>query len=321
MRIISILDTTICDYNLGNQIIMESVYKILDELFPDAFIFKLQYGEKFGKLSLNYIRKSDFTFFGGTNSLSSQMNKYSQMGFRFSDLIFVKNKLILLGVGWWQYQKKTNLYTRIFLKNLLREDIFHSVRDSYSKKMLNSIGINNVINTSCPTTWCLTPEHCQKIPTKKSENVIITITDYNFQYESEKKLIETIFPYYKKVFFWLQGVGDLKLINSLEDIIKKHKDKFYIIPPKLKEYDNILKNEDIDYIGTRLHAGIRALQFGKRTLIVEIDNRAKEISKDINLPTINRGNIDSLMKFITDGFKIDIKIPEININKWKSQFK
>lgn len=55
LEILSVLDTTICEYNLGNQIIMDSIYKIINEIFPEAFVFKLQYAEKFGMKSLKYI--------------------------------------------------------------------------------------------------------------------------------------------------------------------------------------------------------------------------------------------------------------------------
>ena len=47
----------------------------------------------------------------------------------------------------------------------------HSVRDSYTKKMLNSIGINNVVNTSCPTVWNITPDHLATIPDTKAKYV------------------------------------------------------------------------------------------------------------------------------------------------------
>jgi hypothetical protein len=316
MKVITILDTTICDYNLGNQIIMESIYEIINELFPNDFIFRLQYAEKFGKLSLGYIRMSDFCFFGGTNSLSSQMNRYSQMGFRLEDLLFIKNKITLLGVGWWQYQSKPNLYTRFFLKDLLSMHVFHSVRDSYTKQMLESIGIKNVINTSCPTTWKLTPEHCSQIPSKKSENVIITLTDYNQQYNLDEKFLRLIFSYYKKIFYWIQGVGDYKYIQSFNI----DKNRLYIIPPKLHLFDEILKNEDVDYIGTRLHAGIRAIQHKKRALILAIDNRAKEMSKDINLNVVERNDLSSIENFILNDYKTLIKVPFMEIERWKKQF-
>ena len=50
-------------------------------------------------------------------------------------------------------------------------------------------------------------------------------------------------------------------------------------------------SENIDYVGTRLHAGIRALQHKKRTIIIGIDNRAIEKAKDFNLTVIDRKNI------------------------------
>jgi len=297
---------------------MDAVNKIANELFEDDFIFRLQYAEKFGRQSLGYVRKSDFTFFGGTNSLSSQMNKYSQMGFRLSDLLFIKNKLTLLGVGWWQYQAKPNLYTRFFLKNLLSRNILHSVRDSYTKQMLGGIGVSNVVNTSCPTTWNLTVKHCEQIPLTKSENVLITLTDYNQLKQLDEKFLELIFSNYKKVFYWIQGSGDLKYINSFTNI---DRNRLCVIPPKLHLYDEILKNEDVDYIGTRLHAGIRAIQHKKRSLILAIDNRAKEISKDINLNIADRDDFSAISSFISNSYETKLNIPFNDIEKWKGQFR
>ena len=132
-------------------------------------MFRLQYAERFGRQSLRHMRHSDYIFWGGTNALTSHMNKYKQMGFLLKDLLFVKD-LILLGVGWWQYQGKPNLYTRLFLRRLLSLERIHSVRDSYTEGMLKSIGIENVVNTSCPTVWGITREHCRRIPTLKGKN-------------------------------------------------------------------------------------------------------------------------------------------------------
>jgi len=318
MKTISVFDTTISNYNLGNQIIMDAVDNILNEIFQDDFIYRLQYAEKFGRQSLSYIKKSDFTFFGGTNSLSSQMNKYSQMGFTVSDLLFIKNKLTLLGVGWWQYQPLPNIYTKFFLKNLLSNNILHSVRDSYTKEMLSKIGIYNVVNTSCPTTWKLTYEHCLSIPSKKSENVLITLTDYNKSTELDKKLLDLVFKKYKKVYYWIQGNGDLEYIDSFNNL---DKNKLIIIGPKLFLYDEVLQEEDVDYIGTRLHAGIRAIQKSKRVLILAIDNRAKEISKDINLNIADRDDFSAISNFISNSYKTELNIPFENIEKWEGQFK
>ena len=75
--------------------------------------------------------------------------------------------------------------------------------------------------------------------------------------------------------------------------------KIQVLPQSLEGYDNLLKSsDDLDYIGTRLHAGIRALQFKRKSIIVGIDNRSKEISKDINLPIINRKEMRKLNDLI-----------------------
>ena len=317
MKTISLLDTTVSDFNLGNQIIMEAVNDIINDLFEHDFIFKLQYAEPFGKQSMRYLRQSDYIFFGGTNSLSSQMNRYTQMGFTLSNIFYISN-LTLLGVGWWQYQSRPNLYTKYFLKKLLSTTTLHSLRDSYTQKMLSDIGIHNTINTSCPTTWSLTKEHCQKIPINKAHDVITTFTDYNKHPIFDQTLINLLLDNYETVYFWVQGIGDLEYLNNL---YIPHKQRLKIIPPKLKNYDHLLKNTQIDYIGTRLHAGIRALQHQQRSLIIAIDNRAKEISNDIGLNIANRDDVTKIIEFIEKPYVTDLTVPLENISKWKEQFK
>lgn len=317
MKQIAVLDTTISDYNLGNQIIMEAVNEIIYELFTNYFVYKIQYAEDFGKQSLRYIRQADYSFFGGTNSLSSQMNRYKQMGFTLADIRYVNN-LILLGLGWWQYQDKPNFYTKALLRGLLSSKHIHSVRDSYTQKQLASININNVVNTSCPTTWKLTKSHCENIPTKKAASVVTTLTDYSKDYIRDKQLIQLLLDSYENVYFWIQGIGDKKYV---EELVVSIDSKIKFVHPNLKDYDFLLDNEDLDYIGTRLHAGIRALQRAKRTLIISIDNRAKEISKDINLVVVDRKNeFDKIIFFINSDIIMNINIPTSNINKWKNQF-
>lgn len=316
MKTISLLDTSINNYNLGNQIIMDSINEIIDDIFPDSFLFRMQASEKFGNTSKKHFKLSDFIFYGGTNALTSNINKEKYIGFSPYDLISF-NRLSLVGVGWWQYQGKPNLYSRIFLKRLLDNQIIHSVRDSYTQHKLASIGIENVINTSCPTTWKLDQEHCRKIPKVKSDYAIFTLTDYNKNPSFDKSFIQTLKSTYSKIFFWPQGIGDLEYFSNI-DI--KMKNDIKILPPNLKSFDDLLQNEKIDYVGTRLHAGIRALQNKKRTLILSIDNRSSEISHDINLNTCKRGDKQKLDFFIKNEMPTNIKLPLNNINIWKSQF-
>lgn len=316
MKTISILDTDITSSNLGNEIIMESVNGVLNELFFDDFFIRIQCTDLIGGMSKKYISLSDFSFIGGSNLLTSEMNVYKQIGFKMLDS-FKINEMILFGVGWWQYQKEPNLFTKIFLKNLLSTKNIHSVRDCYSEQKLKKLGITNVLNTSCPSTWGLTKIHCAQIPKKKSENVVFTLTDYNLDYQNDENLINLIKAHYENIYFWPQGLNDIKYLDSLK--INDH-NRINILPPKLKAFDNLLKNNDIDYIGTRLHGGIRAMQMKKRALIISIDNRASEISSDIGINIAARGSENDLRNFINSSFETSVIIPEENISIWKNQF-
>jgi hypothetical protein len=315
MKIISVFDTAINDYNLGNQIIMEAILSIIDELFPDDFLFTLPCDGGISKLAHGSMSRSDYVLFGGTNALSSYMLEYNQLGFRLSDLIKFGN-LTLLGVGWWQYQGRPDFYTRSFLRRLLSKTALHSVRDEYTKMKLASIGIESVVNTCCPTTWGLTSAHCAKIPLRKANSVVMTLTDYSKSRESDERLLSLLFDSYVTIYYWAQGVGDMEYINSFT----RFRGRIIIIPPKLNKYDQVLESRQCDYIGTRLHAGIRAIQRSKRALILSVDNRATEISRDIGLNVRPRHDVAGISEFISDEYQTSLHVPFSEIARWKAQF-
>jgi polysaccharide pyruvyl transferase WcaK-like protein len=314
---LSIFDTSVCTENLGDKIIMDSAMEEIRSIFGETFYVHLPTHDKLGFPSYKHIKNSDFKILCGTNLLSSNMIKYNQWKINLIDTFFLKD-VVLLGVGWWQYQKKPNLYTKFLLKKVLSDNKIHSVRDSYTENQLKSIGISNVINTSCPTMWKLTDKHCEDIPKIKGENVLMTLTNYNKNPEHDKKLIDILNKSYKKVYFWIQAYEDylyLKKLNHLNSVV--------LVDPTLNSLDNILDSkESLDYVGTRLHAGIRAMNFKRRSIIIAIDNRATEKSKDFNINIVQRKNIDNkLSDIINSKFNTDISLPVKNINKWKSQFK
>lgn len=313
---IGIFEPAIGTANMGDYIIADSINRELLEIFPYDFKIFFPSHEKISLISYKKIVKMKFTFVGGSNLLSSNMNKRNQWKINLIDALFIKNA-ILFGVGWWQYQNKPNFYTKMLLKRVLKSDYIHSVRDSFTEKQLLSIGITNVINTACPTTWTLTENHCKLIPKKKSDSVVFTLTDYMKDKVYDNKLIEILEKNYNNIYFWIQGSEDLVYLKSISS-----NEKIKLIAPSLAEYDKVLMNsEGIDYIGTRLHAGIRALQKKVRTIIIAIDNRATEKSKDINLKIIQRNNIEEkLDSLINEEFETKIKLPLEKINKWKAQF-
>lgn len=314
MNVISVFDTTISEYNLGNQIIMDSVQRELDDIFGNKFQYNIPY-QQVNRNIRKCFKQSDYVFFGGTNSLSSFMNKYKQWDINLFKTLYVKD-VIMLGIGWWQYQDDPNYYTKLILNRALSKHYYHSARDSYTADKLKRLGFK-VLNTGCPTTWGLTRKKLENLNGKnKQESVVITFTDYNKDFENDKKLLNICKENYKNIFAWPQGIGDLEYIKMIdkEGVVK-------IIDSNLKAYDEILINKNVDYIGTRLHAGIRALQYNVRAFFVAIDNRTIEIGKDIGIPYVKRENVLDLYKFINSQYNSNFNINYDAIEKWKNQFK
>lgn len=66
---------------------------------------------------------------------------------------------------------------------------------------------------------------------------------------------------------------------------------------------------------------MRALNYGKRAIIIGIDNRATEISNDTGLLVLNRDDVATrLDEIINTNLNYSINLPWENISKWKSQF-
>jgi polysaccharide pyruvyl transferase WcaK-like protein len=318
MKKILLFNPAISSLNLGDEIISYSSKSIIYEIFKsDTFYVEFSTHTPISNNYLNYFKDANFRFILGTNLLQGVMNG----SFRQWDITKNNTKylqpVILLGVGWWQYKNDINNYTKSLWKSLLSKDFLHSVRDEYTKQKLNSIGIYNVLNTGCPTMWKLTKEHCNKIPITKSNNVIFTLTDYNQDTINDRKLIEKCLNNYKKIYFWPQGYNDINYLHKL-DI---NEGLINVLEPNLKAYDNLLKSSnDIEYVGTRLHAGIRALQLNKRSIIIGIDNRSLEKKKDFNLVVLKREEIEKLDQMINENWKTDIRLNEKDIKIWSSQF-
>jgi hypothetical protein len=300
--------------NLGDLIIQEAVNRELKNIFSGCDVMRISTQIPMRQEQIKVIHNCSLIFVGGTNLLSSNMNKYKQWQISIWDSFQIKNA-ILLGVGWWQYQPNPDLYTKFILKSALSNKIFHSVRDNYTKLKLESIGIKNVLNTGCPTMWSLSQIKLNEIPLTKSENVLLMLTDYSKNIDLDRKLIELLISQYKKVFVWPQGRNDLDYILSFNFPL-------VILEHTLEALDNFLNSETpFDYIGTRLHGGIRCLLAKKRALILEIDNRAKEIAIDTGIPTAPRNDFDYIKQWINTPSITQIKIDMSTISTWKSQFK
>lgn len=305
--------------NLGDDIIHESVEREISLLFPGVRIFKTSMHQKRSNPTRIAEKISQYRFIGGTNALGFYPFRSPHFHHKLYDYIN-PSKYILLGVGWRSDKNSFSYGDRILYKNFLENENLHSVRDSFTENKLREIGIKNVVNTSCPTTWTLTKKIIDKIPKVKSPNVVFTLTDYSKDYKADLTLLDAICDNYTNIFFWPQGSRDLTYLMELLKIKKIPDNKFKIIPQTVLAFNELLINHNIEYIGTRLHAAIKALNYSKRISLISIDNRSRELCKDIKINVLERKNIIDINTFINREDKMQIKIPYDSINKWRNYY-
>lgn len=325
MKKIAIMDTSIASFNLGDQIIMESSRRALNPITKDAFVVNFPtHSPLFHKYEFSIRRKDDFAssldsfdykFVCGTNLIEKDMKKRKNLwNLHVLDSKYI-NGFILVGVGTDGLPGLQNKYTQKFYDRMLSHDFLHSTRDEKTKIFLENMGFK-AINTGCTTLWSLTKEHCNNIPHRKSSEVVFTITDYCRDPESDKKLIKMLCSEYTKVYFWPQGMFDYEYFSSLGI-----KESLVILQPSLAAYNEFLINNDCDFVGTRLHAGIKAMQAGKRSIILGVDNRAKDMFDTYRLNYVDRNDFFQLKNMIYNELVTDIELNQSRIKKFIGQFK
>ena len=323
MKKIILFDPACGTRNLGDYIIEDSILKQMNFLFKESFVVKYSthtpmthlYQLLHANLVLKSCKESDYKFLGGSNLLKTNLKHLSpDFNVHWSDSFYYKDS-ICVGCGVDNERKDFNVYTKCLLKKILSDKYVHSVRDEKTKKMLEGIGFR-AINTGCPTLWGLTKDFCKQIPHSKAKQVVFTLTDYCRNEERDKKLISILKKNYENIFCWIQGDQDLQYLNEITNVADIH-----LISPSLEAYKTFLEENDVDYIGTRLHAGIFAMQMKKRAIIIIVDNRARDMKKTYQLNCIERDNIDELENLIKQKIKTNVQINEKAIEEWKSQFK
>lgn len=327
MKKIALMDTSIMSFNTGDQIIMESVKKGLEGITSDAFIVSMPtHSPLFHKYEFSIRKKDGFArslelfdlkFVCGTNLLSKNMMKRKNIwNMHLLDARFI-NDFILVGVGTDSLDSIQNNYTLKIYQRLLSHKYKHSVRDERTKIMLEDMGFE-AINTGCATLWPLNKQHCDCIPNNKSNCVVFTVTDYCRDDEKDKELVNTLLNSYDNVYFWPQGIFDDSYLNELWPDVKSNKISY--ISPTLRDYDKFLRDNECDYVGTRLHAGIKAMQLGRRAVIISVDNRAKDMSETFGLPILERDNLSDLEDVIYGRIKIQINVRQDKIDEFLNQF-
>lgn len=301
------LDPSLHSHNLGDTIIADSIAPIVSSLADSTSLIRLPTQTYWGPGKLRRARGCGALIVGGTNLLTSHMRDYRQWKIRNYEASLLHGRALLLGVGWWQYQATPDKFTATLLKRILA-DTPHAVRDSYTKQQLESIGVD-AINTGCPTMWSL-PKRPERT-TEMGRSVIFTLTDYLPDVDRDRRLVRLLNGLYRKVILWPQGRRDAVLAAEMGF-------RGEVLAPTVAAFNAALGREEIDYVGTRLHAGVRALQHGVRSTTLEIDNRAREIGRDSSLPTIRVEDLGRADNILTDSRTVELTLPTGEIQRWRA---
>lgn len=300
------LDPSVNSRNTGDQIIADAVHRELSDTLFEHEIVRLPTQTFLSRSERALARSCTKFIVGGTNILNGNIPRYIQWRLDAGSYATYKGRVSTMGVGWWQYQGRVNGLSRRIWKNLLAEGT-NSVRDSYTANQLAEFGVAS-INTSCPTVWRL--PNTTPVGDSKPNRVLMTITDYHRNPKRDLRLIEGLRDRYADVLVWPQGAEDRPYLLGLDPNIS-------FIGPELADFDDALRGGGVDYVGTRLHAGIRALQHGVKSTILAIDNRATEISRDIGISIMSNELTDTDWEQVDDRRSLKLDIPHTAITQWK----
>lgn len=314
--LVVLLDPSCGGANLGDSIIADAVVREIRTAAPHAFLIRLSLHQGLTAVQHRYLRDADLIVVAGSNVLTPRFTPLRSLNrWKLSYLDILRMPaLMLAGVGWSRIGADVTVLGRLILRHLLSQHLLHSVRDDLTRLQLLDVGISNVENTSCPSMWQLTPDHLARVPMRKAPSVLTTLTDYDRSPLADRVMLESLREHYERVILWPQGRGDVRYLRRLVA------GGIEVLPPTREALENALtKLGPIDYVGTRLHCGIRSLQLCRRTLILAVDHRALEIAKDTCLPALARNVVHRLPELIHKDLPCDIRLPQARIDRWRRE--
>lgn len=276
--------------NLGDEIIWRSV----EGIFRPALTPLVTVGTHTRHTSdeLDALSKCDVVVIGGSNLLAS-----TRWASRFWPLsraarTALAGKCVLIGVGWWQYQRRPSRHMGAVHAALLHPGLPQSVRDEYTRTQLLAGGTSaRVYNTSCPTTWSIPSE---STAAARPDKLLLTLTDYNKAIDQDSSLIKAAVKNFGDgVVFWAQGSRDLAYARHVGLPANVR-----VLHRSVGAVQEFLREESTAHLGTRLHGGILALQHGRPSLTIAVDNRATEIARDTSLLVAARGDLETIESWL-----------------------
>lgn len=306
----TVLDTSIATRNIGDEIIMDAVRDELRAMLPEAAVRTVPTHERLGTRTRGLMGAADIVLAGGTNLVGPPM--YHSRLWKVTPWDALQRwDVTLMGCGWRRYSARVSPPTAWLLRRLLGGEVPHGVRDDYTAVQLARLGIDNTLVTGCPTTWGLGTGLLSRIPQQQGDEAVVVLNGRNDVPGLGEAIISACTRRYRKVHFWTQMFTDARYLQGLDPAVE-------VVPPNLQAYDDLLRgHESLDYVGTRLHAGVRALQHGRRTTIFEIDNRAAEMSKTLSLPTVALEQGASVEDALARPWSAEVAIPTDKVEHWR----
>lgn len=313
---VAIFDPAIATRNAGDEIISDASRAEIRRLLPSAFQATLPTHERVGPRSYRFCWQARHRIIAGSNILCDAMLFDRQWRLRPWDTI-AAHDMIALAVGWRSYRDRRSPLSDVMLRRVLAKTGLHSVRDEHTRQRLLARGVTNVINTACVTMWNLDTAALASLPRAKAHRVVTTV-NVGRENPRDIDLMRLLVEEYDEVYLWPQGASDGPYIARLLAAVPPIR----VVGATLAAYDELLADsEPLDFVGNRLHAGIRALQHKRRALIVSVDNRASEIARDTNLPVASFAEgLAALRDRIRAPQPIEITLPYEQISAWRAQF-
>ena len=301
----TLLNTAMDSSNDGDQIIVDSIFREFPQLkhLPEVPTHRAPTSTE-----LALARSSKVLIVTGTNILTGVAGSDRQWPLTEREVDAYAGKVVFLGVGWRDYETTIAPDRAALIRRLRHPDIPVAARDGYTHERLISLSVASA-NTGCPTMWSL-PDRLST-PGSRDE-CVFTLTDYRPDRVRDHILIRALSHTYRHVHLWPQSEKDSIRAQSLRLPRNVHTS-----PRGLGALETSLEGRD--YVGTRLHAGVRAMQLGSPALVAAVDNRAIEIGRDTNLPVVARSKgTRAILRILRSAEKTtDLTLPKAEIKAWK----
>ena len=309
-----LLDTSIASDNIGDEIIMEAVRRETRRLAPHAYWTTSSTHDGLGPFGRGQVERADWVILGGTNGLYSRFQGEGMVSWtlRGEELSLLKGKLVLWGVGAQGRGESLDPRQGNLLGSLLADAVPHGVRDRSAQLLLEKLGKNSTW-VGCPTLWTQAGREIGS--PERPGTVCLALTAHRPNRLKDRELLGQLRRVYHRFCFWPQQPRDLDYFRALMG--PEEAKAVEVLPPNLEALDEFLRTTDADYVGTRVHGGIRAIAHGRWSVLLGIDHRAEEVGGSVGIPVLPREAVGELGNLLARHEPYRIELPAEALQRFR----